>query len=184
MLAEEFPDVLQGHIERGCIVHSGRLERVVEAVPRLLGRKFKYSQVDREERSYALRQALDLLCKARLCHKVPACDGTGVPLAAGIRERVFKVIFLDVGMVSAALGLSMQRMRSLREVFLVNEGALAEQAVGQALRKLPLGIRFSPHSPSLTEVDTRTTTGLSSNYRLLSLPLYMAGQIHQILDTL
>lgn len=219
-----------------------RLERILSAVPRLLGRKFKYIQVDREERSYALRQALDLLCTARLCCRVQACDGVGVPLAAGVREQTFKVVLLDVGMVSAALGLSLQKVKSLQDVFLVNEGALAEQAVGQALRasgprfvepslyywtrerkgseaeldhlvqhgadvvpievkagttgtlkslhlfmamrKFALGVRFSPHPPSLTEVDIRTTTGLPSQYRLLSLPPYMVGQLHRILETL
>ena len=223
-------------------IPSQRLDRVLSAVPRMLGRKFKYSQVDREERSSALRQALDLLCKARLCHRVQASDGAGIPLAAGTRERVFKVILLDTGLVSAQLGLSLQTMGSHREVFLVNEGVLAEQAVGQALRtveprftepalfywareqkgseaeldylvqhgaqvvpvevkagtsgtlkslhmfmamrRLPLGVRFSPRPPSLVDVDTKTTTGSASRYRLLSLPPYMAGQVRRILDTL
>lgn len=223
-------------------VPSARLERVLNTVPRLLGRKFKYSQVDEEERAPAIRQALDLLCTARLCHRVRATDGAGVPLAAGIRERVFKVILLDTGLVSALLGLSLQMVNSLREIYRVNEGALAEQAVGQALRTieprftapalfywsrerkgsaaeldyllqhagqvvpvevkagttgtlkslhlfmakrtLPLGVRFSPHPPSLVDVDTKTTTGLVAKYRLLSLPPYMAGQIHRMLGSL
>ncbi len=111
-----------------------RLERVLDAVPRLLGRKFTYSQVDREERSAAIRQALELLCQARICHKVQACDGMGIPLSAGVRERFFKVILVDVGLTAALLGLMLHALPSLRDVSVVNEGALAEQAMGQLLR--------------------------------------------------
>ena len=217
-----------------------RLERVLDAVPRLLGRKFTYSQVDREERSAAIGQALDLLCRARLCHKVRACDGAGIPLGAGVRERFFKVVFLDVGMASALLGLALHALPSLRDLATVNEGALAEQAMGQllrtaeprfkepalfywarerkgstaeldyllqhgsvvvpvevkagttgtlkslhlfmALRRLPLAVRFNADLPSVTAVDVKTTTEARAQYRLISLPFYLAGQIHQILD--
>ncbi len=217
-----------------------RLERVMSAVPRMLGRKFKYSQVDPEQRAAALRYALDLLCKARLCHRVTASDCTGLPLGAEVRDRTFKVIGLDVGLTSAALGLSSRSMHSVREVSLVNEGGLAEQLAGQALRaseppfkdpslhywtrhkrgsqaeidyviqhgtsiipievkagttgtlkslhlfmtlrQLPLALRFDTQPPSLVDVRTHTSTGQAVQYRLLSLPLYLAGQAHRWLD--
>ncbi len=46
-------------------VPTERLVRVFDAVPRLLGQKFVCSRVSREERSGQIKQALDLLCKAR-----------------------------------------------------------------------------------------------------------------------
>jgi hypothetical protein len=111
-----------------------RLTRVFDAVPRELGRKFVYRRVCREERSGAVRQALDLLCGARVCTYVRASHGTGIPLGAGLREGVFKVIFMDVGLACASLGLSPAGVQSFDEVTLANNGALLEQAVGQALR--------------------------------------------------
>ncbi|MDP7111345.1 MAG: ATP-binding protein [Myxococcota bacterium] len=220
-----------------------RLDRVLTAVPRLLGRKFMYSQVDPEQRAAALRQALDLLCKARLCHRVQASDSTGVPLGAEVRERTFKVVLADVGLASAALGLSprsLRSLRSLRAAELVNEGGLAEQLVGQALRGselsfiepalyywtrrkhgaqaevdyviqhdtsvvpvevkagttgrlrslhlfmarrgLPLAVRLAAHPASLVDVQARTATGHEARYQLLSLPLYLAGQLPRWLD--
>jgi predicted AAA+ superfamily ATPase len=113
-----------------------RLERLLNAVPRLLGRKFKFSQVDREQRAAALRSGLEHLSKARLCHVVRASDCAGVPLGATVRERVFKVIMLDTGLVSASLGLSPRALGPGSNLALTNVGAITEQAVGQALRSI------------------------------------------------
>ena len=111
-----------------------RIRRVMESIPRMLGQTFKYSRVAAGERASAIRDALDLLCRARLATRVQASTGMGIPLGGDIRERIFKVIFLDAGLVCAALGLTLQRVSELKELVLVNEGGLAEQAVGQAIR--------------------------------------------------
>lgn len=113
-------------------VPPARLDRVLSAVPRLLSRKFKYNEVDPDARAAAVRQALDLTIKARLCHPVQATHATGTPLGAEVRERTFKVIMGDVGLASAALGLAPHE--AIRDERLVHEGGLAEQLVGQALR--------------------------------------------------
>ncbi len=117
-------------------VAQERLAKVMQAVPRQLGKKFKYVSVDRDERSVALRQAFDLLTKARVCHRVQATAATGIPLGAEANDRQFKAIFLDVGLVSAALGLSSDPTIDVESLVLANEGALAEQVVGQMLRLL------------------------------------------------
>ena len=117
-------------------VPSDRLQRVLSAIPRLMGKKFTYSRVDANERAEPLRKALELLERARVCHRVRARDATGVPLGAEVRDRVFKMLHLDVGLASAALGLSVEYLRTAADIALVNEGALAEQLVGQALRCL------------------------------------------------
>jgi uncharacterized protein len=105
-------------------------------VPRQLGQKFTYTKVDREERSAALRDTVELLGLARIGHRVLATDATGIPLGAESDERRFKMILLDVGLTSAALGLSIGALEETPDVLLANEGGLAEQAVGQALRTL------------------------------------------------
>jgi predicted AAA+ superfamily ATPase len=86
------------------------------------------------ERSAAIRQTLELLCRAQLATRVQAASGMGLPLGGNIRERIFKVIFLDSGLMCAALGLTLERSADLSRLVLVNEGGLAEQAVGQCLR--------------------------------------------------
>lgn len=111
-----------------------RIGRVMESIPRMLGQTFKYSRVAAGERATAIRDSLALLCRARLTTRVQASTGMGIPLGGDIRERVFKVIFLDSGLACAALGLTLQRVSDLAGLILVNEGGLAEQSVGQVLR--------------------------------------------------
>ena len=115
-------------------VHRDRLIKVLDAVPRMLGKKFVYSRVDRDERAAALRHAVDLLCRARVCHRVEATHATGAPLGAEADDRRYKLILIDVGLVSASLGISMADLDRAEDLVMANEGAIAEQAVGQALR--------------------------------------------------
>lgn len=63
-----------------------------------------------------------------------ATDGRGLPLDAGANDKAMKVILLDVGLVSSALRLDLASLERLEDVTLANEGAIAEQAVGQLLR--------------------------------------------------
>jgi uncharacterized protein len=115
-------------------IHRDRLVKVLDAVPRMIGRRFVYSHVDRDERAAALRQAVDLLCRARVCHRVAATHATGVPLGAEVDDRRYKLLLIDVGLVSASLGISLTDLPRPDDLVLANEGAIAEQAVGQALR--------------------------------------------------
>jgi predicted AAA+ superfamily ATPase len=114
-------------------VQKPRMDRLFACVPAMLGRKFKFSEVDPAERSKNLGEALHLLCLARVFHKVRRCHGNGVPLAAEANDRNFKVFLLDVGLACRALGLQIDSLEKLDELFLVNRGALCEQAIAQNL---------------------------------------------------
>ncbi len=113
-----------------------RLDEVMMAVPAMLGQKFTYSRVNKEVASATIKQVLTLLEKARLCHRVQSSAANGVPLGAEVKEKHFKEIFLDVGLCSMALGLSLQQLNSSSEVILINNGGIAEQVAGQALRTI------------------------------------------------
>ena len=121
-----------------------RLRKVMMAVPRLIGQKFMFSNVDRRETAKALKQALGLLCLARLCHKVHHSTGRGIPLAAQEDEKKFKVIFLDTGLVSALQGIVLKFAKELQELIRINEGGISEQVVGQMLRTRSLKF-VDPH---------------------------------------
>lgn len=113
-----------------------RLQEVITAVPFFLGQKFMYSRVNADVQTGAIKQALDLLCKARVCHKVVGSAGSGVPLAAEIQEKYLKVLLLDVGLCSALLGLSFDQLSMIKDIDLINNGGLSEQVVGQLLRTI------------------------------------------------
>ncbi|MBP9726995.1 MAG: ATP-binding protein [Gammaproteobacteria bacterium] len=110
-----------------------RLEDIWYAVPKMLGKQWKYSLVNSDVQAISLKQALHLLTLARICHPVHACAGDGMPLAAGVHNKVFKVLFLDIGLASNALGLVL-KPRLGEKFSLINEGGLAEQFIGQGLR--------------------------------------------------
>lgn len=116
--------------------NTQRIEKVFASVPRLIGQKFKYTQVDREDRSRDLAPALEMLCKARVVHKVRHSDSNGIPLRAEASERSFKVLFIDVGLICRSTGLNLLDFEEAGDPLLVYAGALAEQFVGQHLLHL------------------------------------------------
>jgi predicted AAA+ superfamily ATPase len=95
-----------------------------------VGRKLKFVNVSREERAADVRRALELLTQSRVVHVVYHTSANGVPLGAQRDERHFKPLLLDVGLVNRICGLDLV---GAEQLITVNEGALAEQFVGQQL---------------------------------------------------
>ncbi len=110
-----------------------RLRKLFRGIPLLIGEKFKYVNVDPHERSKDLSNGLDLLCMARVAHRICHTSANGVPLGAEIDQKFFKVLFLDVGLVSSSCGLSLLSVEKESDLNLVNQGRLTEQLVGQHL---------------------------------------------------
>jgi predicted AAA+ superfamily ATPase len=218
-----------------------RLEEIMNAVPRQLGKKFVYKNANSEISTTPLKHALDLLTKARICHRVALTSANGLPLGAEVDEKSSKVIMLDCGLCSASLGLSLHQLRSLSEISMINKGGMAEQLVGQLLRtitppyippssyywqrekkgseaeidyiiqhedqvipievkagttgtlkslhqfmkekKKTVAIRMNSDFPKCGLVNIRDSLGSSIEYRLLSLPFYLLGQLHRLINS-
>jgi uncharacterized protein len=110
-----------------------KLRRVYEYVPMAVGKKFKYVNVNPRWKAADIRQALTLLVQAGIVHLVRHADGNGVPLGAESRDEVFKPLFLDVGLMNSVCGVRAIDQETMQTAKLVNEGALAEQFIGQHL---------------------------------------------------
>jgi uncharacterized protein len=215
-------------------VPAETLRRVMDAIPRQLGNRFVYADVEADARHAQLKKAVDLLALARVCHRVEHTAANGLPLGAEANARLFKMILLDVGLASVHLGLSQLDSRDVDTMVWANKGRLAEQVVGQHLRclfpagddarlfywqrtggrqgeidyvlqhgarivpvevkagsvgamkslhafmhgkGLGLAVRLDTNSPSVQDLQVRTTLGDPARYRLLSLPLYMTESI-------
>ncbi len=124
--ADDFPKY-----QRRADVHL--LRKTFGKLPGLIGRKLKYTHIDREHKAAQLSKILDLLELARVIYRVKHSASNGIPLASETNDRVFKPLFLDTGLVSASLGLKLSDFHPDHRVMLVNQGALAEQFVGQHL---------------------------------------------------
>jgi len=166
-----------------------QLQKMFLAAPALVGQRFKYVNVSREDRSRELREALLMLEKARVLSRVRAASGSGLPLEVHADENKFKLLLLDVGLMQHACGLDSQI--AVAEDFLsIQAGAVAEQWVGQEMlaagdpyeeRKLYFWARESRNSQA--EVDYLATSEgrvipvevkAGKPGRLKSLKLFMA----------
>lgn len=210
-----------------------KLNTLLKAIPSQFGQKFVYSKADPTIQSSTAKQVLSLLNKARLTHTVQHSAGNHVPLAAEVKDKSFKQIFLDVGLANRSLG-----SFSVHPI----TGGIAEQLIGQMLRclfpfyieptlyywnregkgasaeidyliehngyvipievkagstgtlkslhhfmhekKLSIAVRINNDLPSITHIATKLSNGKAVSYTLLSIPFYLTGQIHRLLDSL
>lgn len=121
------------------------LQRVFDELPFQVGKKAKFVNFSREDLSRDVKACLELLRKAKIFAPAVHSAGNGVPLSAEEDASVWKPIHLDVGLMSKAEGLDAATLMRMDAVRLVNEGAVAEQFVGQHLLAMA-----GPHdAPSL-----------------------------------
>lgn len=121
----------------GTRLQQDLLRKAFRHVAQHVGRKIKYVNISRENRSAEVKTALGLLARSRMVHLVLHTSANGIPLGAEMNERHFKGLFLDIGLANQLCGLNLAPMD---ELLTVNEGGLAEQFVGQEL--LCSGLRF------------------------------------------
>ena len=113
-----------------------RMLRVFHFAARHPGRKVKYSNVSPDDQSATVRRDIDLLEMARVIARVTHSQCSGLPLQADVNEKVYKLIFLDVGLMNAVCGLGWQTLASQTPTQLINAGPAAEQFIGQHLQFL------------------------------------------------
>ena len=66
--------------------------------------KVKYSNISSEYPAKTIKEIIELFEKARICHKVCHSSCAGVSLYADIDERVYKLIFMNIGIVNHICG--------------------------------------------------------------------------------
>lgn len=104
-----------------------------DRIPLYQGNQFKFSNISIDYRKRELMPCLELLIKAQVVHLVTHSAGNGVPLGAEIDPDKFKVIFLDIALTQAILGLkSADWLLNPQETY-VNRGAIVEAFIGQEL---------------------------------------------------
>jgi len=218
-----------------------RLRLVFTRLSTQIGKKFKYSNISPHDKSTTIAAALTQLTYAKIAYPVYHSACNGIPLGAEINAKVFKVLFLDVGLCATQLGLSYLDVLHQEEIDLRNSGAVSEQLIGQHLlylrptyetpelyywvrekksaeseidyvvsnrqqlipvevkagktgtlkslhyfmheKKLGLAIRFNSQQPLLSKISySLPHANEQVRYHLLSLPLYMVGQMYRLIE--
>ncbi len=108
------------------------LEKVFERAPGLIGKGVKYVFIDPDMRSRELKVAIQQLGWAGLLTKICATSGSGLPLQTQVKENQFKLLFLDIGLLQNANQVNPDSIFE-QDLIQINQGALAEQFVGQEL---------------------------------------------------
>ncbi len=224
--------------------YRGKLDQelirtVFNGITGLIGEKVKYTRLDRNVRSAKVSEALNLLCRAGVVTKIHHTSANGLPLGAQINSKIFKPLFLDVGLVLRALGLDLANFPESQSLMTTNNGAIAEQFVGQELlaaqplwqdrslhywvreqksssaevdyvlsagtriypievkagttghlrslliflqeKGLHWGVRLGTGKPQVTKIKHQLSSSETVSGSLLSLPLYLAGQVPRIM---
>ncbi len=116
-----------------------RLQEVFTSTVHQAGNKFKYANISSSGSHQGYKNALELLVKAGLVYKIHHTAARGLPLAAQIDNKKFKVLIFDSGIYQRILGLDLSE--HILEAFskLINKGDLSEIFTGLEL--------IAAHSP-------------------------------------
>ncbi len=117
-----------GHSDKRC------LNSVLNSVAKKVGEQIKYARLSEDFTNPTIKKAFELLEMARLFNKVRAASPAGIPLGASASEKIFKTVFLDIGLLSNLNGFSSDKTVPKHQLSSAWNGKLAEQFVGQELR--------------------------------------------------
>ena len=113
-----------------------RMLNVFNFAARNVGVKIKYSNISSRDQSVTIKKDIELLAMARVVGKVIHSHCSGLPLQADLEEKVYKLLFLDIGLMNAICGLDWRSISQMDEIKLINQGAIAEQFIGQHLQAM------------------------------------------------
>ncbi len=108
------------------------LQQVYNQTPGLVGQQVKYSHISADMDSRYIKKAISLLNKAGVISPIYTTSAAGLPLNIHINDKKFKLLFLDVGLLKRATKLDIDLLFT-ENLLLLNQGAIAEQFVGQEL---------------------------------------------------
>jgi predicted AAA+ superfamily ATPase len=109
------------------------LDAVFLNVAKSVGEQLKYTHLNDGHSGQMNRKAFGLLVKARVIHKIPSCDPTGLPLGATANPKKFKASMLDIGLLQRLCQVPVELELQQENLLAMYRGKLAEQFVAQEL---------------------------------------------------
>lgn len=114
-------------------INTTCLDAVFLSVAKSIGEQLKYTRLNDGHSSQMNRKAFDLLVKAKIIHKIPACDPSGLPLGATANPKKFKASMLDIGLMQRLCQVPVELELQQENLLAMYRGKLAEQFVAQEL---------------------------------------------------
>jgi len=109
------------------------LDAVFLNVAKRIGEQLKYTRLNAGHSGQMNHKAFDLLVKAKIIHKIPACDPSGLPLGATANQKKFKAVMLDIGLLQRICQVPVELELRQENLLSMYRGILAEQFVAQEL---------------------------------------------------
>jgi len=109
------------------------LDAVLLSVAKNVGEQLKYTQLNDGHTGPTNRKAFDLLAKAKIIHKIPSCNPSGLPLGATANPKKFKASFLDIGLMQRLCRIPIDAEIKQNDLLAIYRGKLAEQFVAQEM---------------------------------------------------
>jgi len=114
-------------------INTTCLDTVFLNVAKSAGEQIKYTRLNDGHSGQMNRKAFDLLVKARIVHKIPSCDPSGLPLGATANQKKFKASMLDIGLMQRLCQVPVELELQQESLLAMYRGKLAEQFVAQEL---------------------------------------------------
>jgi predicted AAA+ superfamily ATPase len=109
------------------------VDLVLVAIAQQVGKQVKYSSIAPDWRTEKTKKVLALLEKMMFIQRALSTSAQGIPLGASVSEKVFKCLFLDVGLMHTMCGVQPSETLQADDLLDVFRGALAEQFAGQQI---------------------------------------------------
>jgi predicted AAA+ superfamily ATPase len=109
------------------------LDAVFLNVAKSIGEQLKYTRLNDGHSGQMNRKAFNLLAKAKVIHKIPACDPSGLPLGATANLKKFKATMLDIGLLQRLCQVPAELELKQENLLAMYRGKLAEQFVAQEI---------------------------------------------------
>lgn len=133
-----------------------RIRMVWDSIPMQLARenkKFIYGAIREGARAKEFELAIQWLLDCGLVHKGYRVSKPYMPLAAYMEMSIFKLYFLDVGLLAARCDLDPQTLLEGNQIFTEFKGALTEQFVAQQLAASGMELYYHATPNSTGEID-------------------------------
>ncbi len=114
-------------------IDTSCIDAVFLNVAQSVGEQLKYSRLNDMHSGQMNHKAFDLLVKAKVIHKISACNPSGLPLGGSANHKKFKASILDIGLLQRICQIPVDLEFKEENLLSIYRGKLAEQFVAQEM---------------------------------------------------